>query len=337
MARLRDNRYGMQRSTAIMLLATAVLTATTVGFWRAWVAERARADALQVRLDTEKPRVATAAADLADGAVKALDETGTPMDTLPESAAKQPELFAEMRRHLQSKAYRDARRRVRTLELARGYIDLAQVLGISQKTADRLLALLVEKELEYLDRPQFNPGNEKEAAIRQLEGQQLQQARNAEIAALIGADKLSRWEQYEASLPARHEVRQMAASVFAPVEPLREDQHEALIRVIHSERQRVRQDLSEFTESLVWSGGMEGQSHIYRGERLGELTGAANDRILAAASSFLAPGQLAALDERLRRERELQEAEFQQVRAMMEAEEISDDEANSAARRSRQP
>jgi hypothetical protein len=327
----------MHRSTAILLLAKAALTATTVGSWRAFVAERDRADALRARLDTKEPPVATAAADLAYGAVKPVDEAGATMDTQAESAAKHPEIFADTRRHLQSKAYRDAQRRVRTLELTSGFIDLAQVLGISQETADRLLALLVEKELEYLDRPQFNPSNEKEAAIRQLEGQQLQQARNAEISALIGADKLPSWEQYEASLSVRHEVRQMAASVFARVEPLREDQSEALIRAIHSERQRVRQELSEFTESLVWSGGMESQSHIYRGERFGELTGAANDRIHAAASSFLSPGQLAALDERLRHERELQEAEFQVVRAMMEAEEISDDEANSAARRSRQP
>lgn len=320
-----------------MLLATAVLTATTIGSWRTFVAERARADALQARIDTIETPVATAAADLADGSANPVVEAGATMDTQAESASTNPEIFADKRRHLQSKAYRDARRRVRTLELTRGFIDLAQVLGISQKTADRLLALLVEKELEYLDRPQFNPSNEKEVEIRQLENQQLQQARNAEIATLIGADNLPKWEQYEASLPVRHEVRQMSASVFAPVEPLRDDQSEALIRVIHAERQLVRQELSEFTESLVWSGGMESQSHIYRGERFGELTDAANDRIHAAASSFLSEGQLAALDERLRRERELQEAEFQQVRAMMEAEEISDDESNLAARRSRQP
>lgn len=337
MTRLGNNRYGMHRSTAILLLATAVLATATIWSWRAFVAERARADALQAQMDNEELPAAAAASDLSVGTEGSVDETGATIDVQSGPAPKNLEIFADKRRHLRNEAYRDARRRVRTLELTRGFIDLAKVLGISQKTADRLVALLVEKELGYLDRPQFNPRNEKEVRIRQLENQQALQERNGEIAALIGADLLPRWQQYEASLPVRHEVRQMAASVFAPVEPLREDQSEALIRVIQSEHQRVRQELTEFTDSLVWSGGMEGQSHIYRNERRTELAKAANDRIHTAAASFLSQGQLAALDERLRHDRELQEAEFQALRVMIEAEEISDDEANSAARRVRQP
>lgn len=257
--------------------------------------------------------------------------------TQPEPAPENEEVFGQKRRLLRNEAYREARRRHRTLALTRGYFDLARVLGISQKDADRLVALLVEQELQSLDRPNFNPRNEKELRIREHEIQQGRLERNAEIAALIGADKLPKWEQYEASLDIRHEVRQMAASVFAPVESLSENQSEALIRVMHTERQRVRQELSEFSESLVWSGGMEGQSHIYRLERYAGLMEAANERVHAAASSFLSPGQLAALDQRLRSENELQQAEFEETRAMLEAQDISDDVANSAARRSRQP
>ena len=337
MARLRDNRYGMQRSTAILLLVTAVLAATTIWSWRAFVAERARADALQAQVDTEEIPAAAAAPDLSVGMQNPIYEAGASIDAEAEPASKNPEIFADKRRHLQNAAYRDARRRVRSLQLGRGYIDLTRVLGISQKTADRLLALLVEKELEYLDRPQFNPRNEKELQARQLENQQLRQERNAEIAAVIGAGNLPTWEQYEASLPVRHEVRQLAASVFAPVEPLREDQSEALIRVIHSERQRVMEQLTEFTQSLTWSGGMEGQSHLYRNERHAELAKAANDRIRAESAAFLSTRQLEVLDARLRLDSEVQDAEFEEIRTLLEADEVSDGEANSAARRSRQP
>lgn len=337
MAGLRDNRYGMPRSTAILLLATAMLAGTTLWSWRALMAERARADALQAQLDEQATPVAAAAAALPAGAEVPAYPAGGGIETEAEPKSKNPEIFGDQRRLLGNETYREATRRLRSLRLRRGYVDLAKVLGISQQTADRLLEMLLEKELENLERPQFNPRNEKEARIRQLEIQQARLERNAEVAAVIGAANLPKWEQYEASLPIRHEVREMAGNVFGPVDPLRDDQGEALIRVMHAERQRVRQELSEFTESLTWTDGLETQSHIYRGERYGELTDAANERIHESASAFLSAGQLAALDERLRRERELQEAEFQEVRAMMEAGEVSDDEANLAARRSRQP
>ena len=277
----------MHKSTAVLLLIILALAAVSIGFYRAFIEERTRADALQAQIDGEELPVAVAAPELSAGPESPVDEAGAAIDAQPEPAQKNPEIFPEKRRHLRNEAYRDARRRVRTLELTRGFIDLARVLGISQQTADRLLALLVDKEMEYLERPQFNPRNEKEVALRQLEIQQAQQERNAEIAAVIGAGNLPKWEQYEAS--------------------------------------------------LTWSGGMERQSHIYRNERHAELARAANDRIHVESASFLSNRQLAALDDRLRRESEMQEAEFQEKRALLEAGEVRDDAANPGARRSRQP
>ncbi len=337
MAGLRDNRYDMHRSTAILVLATAALAATTLWSWRAFVAERDRADALQSDIEQREPLLPAAALDLAAGIACEMNEADVPGSTETKPSATKDEIFGRQRRLLQNESYRDARRRVRTLELARGHIDLAKVMGISQQQADRLIALLVDRELQYMDRPQRNPRNEKELQIRHMEIQQSQQEEDDAIAALIGAGNLPKWKQYQSSLPVRHDVYQLGAGLYTQAEPLRAEQIERLTSVIHSERQRVRQQLIEFTESLVWSGGMEGQSHIDRDARQAELTRAADARIHAAASAFLSAKQLEALDDRMRREREMQEAEFQEKRAMIESDRVNGDEANSIARQFRQP
>ena len=95
---------------------------------------------------------------------------------------------------------------------------------------------------------------------------------------------------------------------------MREEQIDPLITAIHGERMRTQQDLSEYTASLVWSGGMESKSHAYRNARQLELAEAANKHIHEKASSILSPPQLAILDEILRRQFELEQAEYQMYR-----------------------
>lgn len=115
----------------------------------------------------------------------ALDDTGVVEEKV---GAQQPpekkDFNAWERRMLQNESYREARRRYRQLELGRGHMDLAGSMGISQETADRLIALLVEGELRYLGGANRNPRNEKEMRIRQMENLQAQHEQDAELDAL---------------------------------------------------------------------------------------------------------------------------------------------------------
>lgn len=296
----------------MIALAMAALAATTIWSLRAFVTERARANSLQARIDFQGPDSVATTPDT-PGAVPFAESD--PEDS-GEGEAPAAKMYSDSyeARLLQSESYREARRRYRQLELASGHIDLARVMGISQETADRLIALLVERELQYLGRANRNPRNEKELRIRQTEIAQAQQEQDAEIAALIGEAMLAKWKDYQSSLPIRHQVQQLGARSFAIAEPLREEQVEPLIAAIHSERKWIKQELANYTATLSWSGGKEGQSHASRNTMLAELTAAANERIHAAASSILSGNQLQLLDDMMRRERELQGARFQKWR-----------------------
>ncbi len=311
----------MRKSTAIALLMLVGLAGTSIWLWHALVQERARADALQARSEFRESIPTTAAPD---------SSVALPSEARPSEQSGEVEMpplqqdFAAYERGLlQNESYREARRRFRQLELTSGHLDLAKVLGISQETAQQLLAVLVDRELRYLSQPRPNPRNEEELRIRKQKIQQAEQEQDVEIAALIGQAKLAKWKDYQASLPVRHDVYRLGAKLFAIGEPLREDQIEPLVSAIHSERKRVKQELADYTASLVWTGGMEEKSHAYRNKRHSELTTAADSRIHAAASSILSPKQLGILDDMMRGERELQDARFQEWRAQGEASRIS--------------
>ncbi len=301
-----------RKTTTVLWVLVLVFGSTTFWLWRALAEERTRANLLQAQVEEQESLPATVTADfpeMAAPAVKILEKSNEDV----QSTEKQ-DFDAVERRLLLNEHYREARRRFRHLELKSGHIDLAKVMQISPETADRLIGLFVEQELRYLEKAHPNPRNEEELRVRKLKIEQAELEQDAEIAALIGADKLVKWKEYQASLVVRHQVRQFGAKLFAAAEPLREDQIEPLIAAIHAERVRASKVLSEYTASLVWSGGMESKSHAYRNTRQLELAEAANKRIHEKASSILSPSQLTILDDILRRQFELEQAEYQMYR-----------------------
>ena len=310
----------MNRLTASLLVLVIALAATSTWAWRQLQQERQRSGELRARLEQGNGAVASTSSVTDEGVVAAPGATpgDAPADKEAQSAEAE-DVHAVERRMLQNESYREARRRFRQLELARGHVDIAKVMGISQETADRLLALLVERELSYSDRPFRNPRNEKELRLRQMENQQSQHERDAEIAAVIGAANLPRWKEYQASLRERHWVNDMSARMTGEGEPLRDDQVNQLVAAMYSERRRAQQELLAYGENLTWSEDMQQKSMRYRDERYAELARIADQRVRAAAASILTTKQRAVFEDRLKRERDYQDAEAAQSRAWDEA------------------
>ena len=308
----------MRKLLYIAGFAVASLAVIALLLWKELVEERERADAMAARV-VESPLRAESAVipEQVPGA------SGDSMSLTDVTPAKRPDddadQYPEERQFLQEPTLREARRRYRQLELASGHIELAKVLGISQETADQLLALLVDRELRYLSKPHPNPRTPEELRIRKLENEQAQYEEDREIAALIGEARLPRWKEYQASLPARHQVRQLQVTLFGTGEPLREEQVEPLISALTRERQRADQELSNYAESLKWSGGAESKSQPGRNKVLASLAAAADERTRAAAAAILSQVQLASYERMIRSQRELREAHFEEMRARDEA------------------
>ncbi len=310
----------MRASTAILLVLVAALVATSGVLWRKLENERVRASAAAGSLETaEAPadRVAPALAG-SPGPGGAEPRAGGQGDA-PDASA---DYLSDEARYYQNEAYREAQRKSRTLELEEGHIDIAEALGISREKADRLIALLVDQELRYLSTPHPNPRNEEELQARRLENERNQIESDTEIAAVIGELNLSKWHEYQASLPVRHQIRELRLELADGTYPLRADQVEPLIGIIHGEQQRARDQLTEFTAGLTWSEGMEAKLEGYWSAREADLNRAAEDRIRTAAGRILSPDQLEALIVQLRRDREQQQARYARRAAWIEAQRL---------------
>jgi len=298
----------MQRSTLALLLVIAALTATSLWLWRDREQALAQVATLQANQATASVTDAAASVTGTEPAAVAMANVAESAETATDPPPKKD--YGEFeRRILQDPNYREARRNFRELELMAGHLDLAKALGITPEKARRLIALYVDRELEYLDQRNLNPRNEAEIEKRQAQAEQRQRDLDMEVVALLGERKYAEWAAYSASLQVRHEVNQLGSSLFAAGAPLKEEQIEPLIAAIQAERARARQELKDYTDSLVWSDERATDSHRYRDEREVELSEAANRRVHDAASKILSRPQLDALDLYLKRRLELEEAQ----------------------------
>lgn len=306
----------------LMTVVAMALATTTVVCWQLWREERARADALQAAHDAprESNSKGAVAASPSNHSLPAADiaVSGGSGGWGAETDDGQGYASDEYRL-LQDDGYREAYRKHRVLELSSGHIEITRVLGISQASADRLLALQVDRELEYLSVPHRNPHTEKELQARKLENERNQRDEDAQIGAIIGDTNVARWHAYQDSLPLRHEVRAVGRDPALGGSPLRDEQVDALVGVMYAERQRVRHELEQFSAGLTSSGGMKSKMRGYQDARAAELDRTAEERIRAAASRILSPEQLAVFVEKRRSWQEMNDAEVAMYRAADEA------------------
>jgi len=201
----------MNRLLAILAIALVTYVAASSWLWRDLHAERDRVDALQARiLELERMLAApileyrpVAPADSSSAPASAAVPVREPEKGVEVASSKAGQKrFAPMdqfefeARMLRNPEYREAWRTHRRMELASGHIDLAESLQISQEQADKLIDLLVNQELRYEANPMPNPANEEEVRERQLRASESQRANDAELAALLGKQKLAQWKEY---------------------------------------------------------------------------------------------------------------------------------------------
>ena len=306
----------------LLPLVTATLAITIVAFWQLWRQERARADALQFAHDVSRkpdPEV-PAAASSSNRSLPVADSAALGGSDVSGAGAGDSEGYiSDEYRLLQDDAYREAYRKHRILELTRGHIDITRVLGIPRASADRLLALQVDRELDYLSVPHRNPRTEEELHARRLEIERRQRDEDAEIGAIIGANNLARWHAYQDSLPLRHEVRAVGRELALDGTPLRDEQVDALVEVMLAERRGVHDELAQFAAGLTPSDGMKAKMRGYRDAREAELEHAAEVRIRLAANRILTPEQMSVFVETRGRWQEMSDAEVAMYRAADDA------------------
>jgi hypothetical protein len=325
----------MKKYTTLFAIAWLTCAAMSVWLWRELRVERARASALQeqvAQMRAEQARDAAQSRDKAKDVAKrdtastptqtqtaANSEAAGPATTAAQNGARMLERMkrwnAFERGLLRKPGYREANRARRTLEMKAGMSDLASALQVSQEDADRLIELLVDRELDYLSTPHPNPRNQAEMKVRVAEIAVAEQEQNAAIAALIGDAGVAKWKDYQASMPTRTQMRELRTTLAGTGEPLRAEQMEPLIAAVHAERKRLNDEILEYRRNNPDGGA---KAELRYTDQFPQRVADTHHRIHASAAAILSPQQLATLDSMLERLRLSEAAQIQMERMMVE-------------------
>ena len=140
--------------------------------------------------------------------------------------------------------YREAMKRQQRLMLPRMYPDLQAALHLDEQQADRFYDVLAEQQMDMMTqmRPPFTPGGQPDQnAIHEWQERQQQQQKKIEtaIVGVLGQDGLQQWKDYQTSMPARSQVRELRSTLESAGLSLRQDQAEQLVTAITAEQQRT--------------------------------------------------------------------------------------------------
>ncbi|MET0497494.1 MAG: hypothetical protein ABW106_04370 [Steroidobacteraceae bacterium] len=239
--------------------------------------------------------------------------------------------------------YRDAMKRQQKLMMPRMYPDLQEALQIDSKQADELFDLLAEHQIRGMTdaRPPFlnRESPPDEAAIRAWseKQQQLQSVKDAEIVTLLGDAGAQQWKNYNNSMPARMQLRELRSTLESAGVPLEREQSEKLVAVIAAEQQKAMRDM-QWSPRVVAAPGLAtvtsssmqvvGQSSkpsrpvdrtsFY--EQQVERTKLQQQQMRAAVSPHLSSRQMEQFERQQASQLEMQEIQLKMMRAQAAAE-----------------
>jgi hypothetical protein len=235
----------MKALIPLLLVATSALAVTTVQFAQRASAERERADAALVASQKSEARIReleraqgvlqqqlmeaqqppqantsqTSATRAADGAAAAARPPGPVQYALTARSEAAnggaPINFRSWSPTQQSPAAQRFWNWQRRAMVRRQYGDVAGALGLSQEQADKLIDVLANQQprfMSQLPRPASD----------------LKKQFEADVAAVIGQDKLPQWQEYQKTLPERGRVSMVAEQMRQMDVPLTDDQRRQL-------------------------------------------------------------------------------------------------------------
>jgi hypothetical protein len=218
---------------------------------------------------------------------------------------------------LEDPEYRDAMKRQQKMMLPRMYPDLSTAMQLDEEQATQLLDVLAEQQIRSMtNRPPFTPGEAPdEAAMRDWQAQQqrILADNEAEIAAVLGEEKAQQWKNYQSTLGARSQIRELRSNLESAGLPLPADQTEKLVAAVATEQQRSLADAQNSRHPAPAN-----PTALF--ERQIELTRQHQLRTRTTAAPYLSSAQLEYLERMHADQLEMQEVNLKMMRAQAEAE-----------------
>jgi hypothetical protein len=167
------------------------------------------------------------------------------------------------------------------------YPDLGKALGLAPAEEEKFFDMLARQQTAGSEDTlaSLGGGTPDRATMeeRQRKAMERQQANQAEMTALLGS-RMPKWQDYQATLPARRQVSQLQSSLGTG-KTLNDAQSGSLIAAINAEQARIQQDRRNAPRPAAGPPQNAGEAQL---QRVTEN----NRRLLSAATPHLNPEQL---------------------------------------------
>jgi hypothetical protein len=342
----------VNKAIFVLGFTTLACGATSLYFRDQARSERERVDMLQTRVhELEKVRAAPIPATtpvIADAEPMPAPAVLPAPEPRPAPASARPTAtfsavstgmmgfrFDRSRKLLEDPEYREAMRAQQRVMLLERYPDLAAALHLQSDQQERLLDLLADQQIRAMSNaPPFRPDGAPldENAAREFQERMLKQQRDneAELAALLGSNAMQQWSEYQNSLGARMQVRQLRSTLEAAGEPLRDDQVQSLVTAMTAETQRRNAEFASNTQTAAVTRTIDTTDRMATFEQMLQRTEQYNKRVHDAVAPYLSTQQLASFDAAQDRQLLMQRANLKMMRAQSAAEAREGVPANAA-------
>lgn len=232
--------------------------------------------------------------------------------------------------------YRAAMRSQHRMMMSSRYPDLGEALHLQPEDVDKLMDLLTDQEMANMTgRPPYDENGQMDPAGMQEWSRKMQQRQRdneAQLAGLLGGSGMQEWKEYQQTLGARMQVRQLRGILEGSSDPIRSDQVQPLVAAMAAEQQRTMQTQQRGLNSLApgqrsmamisSTGVMEPitpGNQMAMMEKSLEQAAQNNQRMHDAVAPYLTPRQLEQFDRYQQQQLEFQRASLRMMRASAEA------------------
>jgi len=340
----------MNKITAILGATTLALSVTSSYLWMQMRGEREQREALQARL--QELERGTAAVSQTDNLASPMPAAAIPGASAPHEAgaakgalhasaagaenelterrisvAQMRDMRERQRNLMRNPEYRAAMRAQQRMSMQQSYPDLASALRLPPEELDKLLDLLAEQQLQSMGEFELpddpaSAGTAAEQQQRMAEWQhrieEEQSRRNAEIAALLGP-KYQDWQEYQGSIGARMQVRELRNTLDGSAEPLRTDQVQALVRAIAEAERLAAAEMRNEMQRRPRAQVPGPEQRLAMFDQMIERTEAYHQRLRDAVSPHLTAAQLEAFDQMMKQQLDMQRAQVAMMREQQAA------------------
>jgi hypothetical protein len=219
------------------------------------------------------------------------------------SASSAPVLIlGDMSQLMKDPAYREAKRAEISSKLAESGADVADEVGLTTSQLRQLIDLETNFQMGVFD--SFIPASlghppDHAAAQASVEKQRELKAKlDADVLALLGAEKAQLFKTYVKSQPARRQVKQLQASLVLEGSAMNAEQQESLIVTMAAEQERRDSEVAAYRAQLKNGAEANMTSFDMLSAEL-DIDEQADARIVQGATPVLSPPQLSSLQKML--------------------------------------